>query len=784
MADIRDFEPLWGEWRSTKLLRQGAYGKVYLMEKVELGQRYYAAVKHFSIPDASGKSETLDAGSLAGDDVSLNEYYQQLVDNHITEINLNYRLKSNNIASYDAHQVISREQEPGFDILIKMEFLTSLKSYTMSHAMAVRDVARLGEDISAALTVVQQEKVHHWGIKQDDIFVSKDGVYKLSDIGGDKAAKGASSFISPEAARGEEGGYCAGLYSLGLILYRLMNNNRGPFLPQSAIRVTDKMNKSAHKRRMEGEALPPPALADEAMGRIILKACAYEPGDRWESAEQLRDALISYRQSLSQEAADAVVLESKQKGNATNSTTIALDTEETSVSEEPVSKPLSHVEEVEVCVPDDDTIFSAPIEEVTAPVLDDDTVYSTPIEKVAVSLPAIDTTYSMSADKPTVALPVQATISQPSEVVTFSMLRKELATQKPIVEKKKKKLWVPILLAVCALVVVVVLVLSSYTSGGGAQAENVAVSKSPLAARPSVTIRAWQDPVIEAGVRKALGVEEGKLDPKALAGLEELNLSDSVEPISTLMDLAMLPGLKRLDLSGHTVKQFDFPDEMAQLTSLNLTGCGCTDLEFMKNPILQGIINLALGNNQVLDLNPLAGLTQLEYLNISDTSVLDLTPLSGLPQLKTISALNVSISDWSPVSGLAQVDGRPAVIQPPESAAPPTVVVPPLTTLPSTPSVTPKPKPTPKPSPTPSTVAVTSVSLSSSSMLLVVGDMITLSAQISPSNATNQKVTWSSSASAVAQVDSNGNVTARGNGTAIITASCGGQAATCAISIG
>ena len=34
MRDIREFEPLWGEWRSVRLLGQGSYGKVYLAEKV------------------------------------------------------------------------------------------------------------------------------------------------------------------------------------------------------------------------------------------------------------------------------------------------------------------------------------------------------------------------------------------------------------------------------------------------------------------------------------------------------------------------------------------------------------------------------------------------------------------------------------------------------------------------------------------------------------------------------------------------------------------------------
>ena len=68
----------------------------------------------------------------------------------------------------------------------------------------------------------------------------------------------------------------------------------------------------------------------------------------------------------------------------------------------------------------------------------------------------------------------------------------------------------------------------------------------------------------------------------------------------------------------------------------------------------------------------------------------------------------------------------------------------------------------------PQTVAVSSVSLNKTSATLGVGDTLSLSATISPSNATNKSVTWSSSNTSVATV-SNGLVTAKSSGTATIT---------------
>ena len=97
------------------------------------------------------------------------------------------------------------------------------------------------------------------------------------------------------------------------------------------------------------------------------------------------------------------------------------------------------------------------------------------------------------------------------------------------------------------------------------------------------------------------------------------------------------------------------------------------------------------------------------------------------------------------------------------------------------------PKPAdPTPTPTPSVVKVNSVSLNQSSLSLTKkGQTAQLSASVSPSNATNKSVTWSSSNSNVATVN-NGVVTAVGNGSATITATAAdgsGKRASCSVTV-
>ena len=83
------------------------------------------------------------------------------------------------------------------------------------------------------------------------------------------------------------------------------------------------------------------------------------------------------------------------------------------------------------------------------------------------------------------------------------------------------------------------------------------------------------------------------------------------------------------------------------------------------------------------------------------------------------------------------------------------------------------------------TVSVTGVSLSATSLTLTEKETTTLTATVEPADAANQKVTWSSSASAVTTVDANGKVTAVGAGTAVITVTTadGGKTATCKVTV-
>ena len=97
----------------------------------------------------------------------------------------------------------------------------------------------------------------------------------------------------------------------------------------------------------------------------------------------------------------------------------------------------------------------------------------------------------------------------------------------------------------------------------------------------------------------------------------------------------------------------------------------------------------------------------------------------------------------------------------------------------------PKEEPLPPTPPAPTTVSVTGVSLNKTSLSLVEGGSESLTATVSPDNATNKAVSWKSSDTGVATVDGSGKVTAvkAGSTTITVTTTDGGKTATCSVTV-
>lgn len=286
-------------WKVCECIGSGAFGKVYRIVRTEFGHTYEAALKVLEIPQHSSDVETIRHEGMS--EQGITEYFESVVEDIVKEFALMSQLKGNShIVSYEDHEVVRKKDSFGWDIYIRMELLTPLYTYTEQHPMTVSDVIKMGIHLCKALELCESHHIIHRDIKPENIFVSNNGDFKLGDFGiarelektsCDLSKKGTKSYMAPEVYKGMEYNFSVDIYSLGVVLYRYLNNNRLPFYPDAPkpIRYSDK--EEATLLRMCGKEMPKPCNASDELADIILKACAYIPSKRYESARDMREDL-------------------------------------------------------------------------------------------------------------------------------------------------------------------------------------------------------------------------------------------------------------------------------------------------------------------------------------------------------------------------------------------------------------------------------------------------------------------------------------------------------------
>lgn len=310
-----DINQVWPEWHEDCVLGEGSFGKVFRAKRVEYGRTFYSAIKVLTVPKS--QQEIKSARSQGMNDNEIYNYFRGVVDNLLNEITLMDNLKgAQNIVGIEDYKIIEHEGEIGWDIFIRMELLTPFDSFIISSDFSQKDVIKLGVDICTALESCEQNYIIHRDIKPDNIFISRFGEFKLGDFGiarklettqANLSRKGTLNYMAPEVYKSEEYGSNVDIYSLGLVLYTLLNNNRIAFLPSYPQPITYKDNEEALSKRLSGQPVPYPCNATPSLGAVIVKACAYNPYERYQSATEFKNALINEWNFLIQSGDNRVI---------------------------------------------------------------------------------------------------------------------------------------------------------------------------------------------------------------------------------------------------------------------------------------------------------------------------------------------------------------------------------------------------------------------------------------------------------------------------------------------
>ena len=303
VAGIEKLKSIWPQWRVLGEIGRGSYGTVYKAVREEHGVMSYSAIKVISIPQQAGEVKSLHADGL--DDKAARNYFEEIVMNTVGEIKVLESMKgASNIVTIEDYVVLADREKIGWDIFIRMELLTSFLDYIADKKPDEAMVIKLGVDICSALEICAKRNIIHRDVKPENIFVSQFGDFKIGDFGiakelerggGSLSVSGTHNYMAPEV-QSMRYNATVDIYSLGLVLYKLLNNNRLPFIDPNTQLINPQDYRAALDRRFSGEAIPNPVGASPELAVVIRNACEFDPDRRFQSATAFKTALSHVRE--------------------------------------------------------------------------------------------------------------------------------------------------------------------------------------------------------------------------------------------------------------------------------------------------------------------------------------------------------------------------------------------------------------------------------------------------------------------------------------------------------
>ena len=178
--------------------------------------------------------------------------------------------------------------------LLRGETLESICSRVQ--ALPPASAASLADKILSALDHAHRVGIVHCDIKPANVMVTDGGGIKIMDFGTarvrgpragarDRYTMGTPAYMSPEQVLGQDIDGRADLYAVGVVLYRLLTANL-PFSGDHALAVARQhIAQEPTPLHVHRQGLPPWCDA------ILQRALAKPPADRFQTAEEFRDAL-------------------------------------------------------------------------------------------------------------------------------------------------------------------------------------------------------------------------------------------------------------------------------------------------------------------------------------------------------------------------------------------------------------------------------------------------------------------------------------------------------------
>lgn len=256
------------KWNILTKIGEGQFSKVYTIEQEMNNTKVYRALKY------------IDYSSLKNNQVLLNEVKKEI---EIIKIVNNH---PNIIEYYDYN-----DNEMTNSIFITMELLTNIKIYFQDKSITQAEVVKIGKDICNALKIFHSNNLIHSDIKPSNIFINNNGTYKLGDFSittilNNPSYNGTPNYMAPEYLT-EKKNNQSDIYSLGLVMYTLLNKGKLPFETESVSCY------NAIDIRNSGKKIPKIRGINKKLMNIILKSLEFAQNNRYKSVEEMEKDLNS-----------------------------------------------------------------------------------------------------------------------------------------------------------------------------------------------------------------------------------------------------------------------------------------------------------------------------------------------------------------------------------------------------------------------------------------------------------------------------------------------------------